>query len=150
LRGHPRTVKLQASSLKIIIERNLLFLLSKYYFDRKCSFLVALCVMLPPTPSNQLVTIFSPPPNDPSSGRTTPSSICGASSRRASALTVETNTSSHISFDTQGPPNMTIRPILRQGSFVVADAEGLGSKKPSGRERGTIACGLAFNYLSSS
>ncbi|MFN9979921.1 MAG: hypothetical protein ACK53Y_08420, partial [bacterium] len=68
-------MKLQASSLKIILERNLLFLLSKYYFDWKYYFLDALCVMSPPPPSNQLVTIFSPPPNDPSSGRTTPSSI---------------------------------------------------------------------------
>jgi hypothetical protein len=33
---------------------------------------------------------------------------------------------------------MTIRPIPRQGSFVVVDAEGLGSKKPVGRDRGAI------------
>jgi hypothetical protein len=83
-----------------------------------------------------LVTIFSPPPNDPSSGRTTPSSIGGASSGRASALTVGSNTSDHISFDTQGPPNTTIRPIPRQGSFAVFDPDTLSSKKPSGREKG--------------
>ena len=92
--------------------------------------------MSPPPPSNQLVTIFSPPPNDPSSGRTTPSSIGGASSGRASALTVGSNTSSHISFDTQAPPNTTIRPIPRQGSFTVFDPDALSSKKPSGREKG--------------
>jgi len=83
--------------------------------------------MSPPPPSNQLVTIFSPTPNDPSSGRATPSSIGGASSGRASALTVGSNTSSHISFDTQGPPNTTIHPIPRQGLFVVLNAEGLAS-----------------------
>jgi len=33
---------------------------------------------------------------------------------------------------------MTIRPIPRQGSFVVVDAEGLGSKKPGGRDIGAI------------
>jgi hypothetical protein len=131
LRGHPRTVKLQASSLKIVLEKNLLFLLSKYYFDRKCSFVDAQFVMLPPPTSNQLVNIFSPPPNDPSSGRTG-----GASSGRASALTAGSNATSNISFDTQGPPYTTIRPIPRQGSFVVLDAEGLASKKPSGREKG--------------
>jgi len=94
--------------------------------------------MSPHPPSNQLVTIFSPPPNDPSSGRTTPSSIGGASSGRASALTVRSNTSDHISFDTQGPPNTTIRPTPRQGSFVIVDAEGLASKKPSGGDKGAI------------
>jgi hypothetical protein len=129
LRGHPRTVKLPASSLKIVLERNLLFLLSKYYFDKKC-YLDAQSVMSPPPPSNQLVNIFSPPPNDPSSGRTTPSSIGGASSGRASALTVGSNATSNISFDTQGPPYTTIRPIPRQGSFAVFDPEGLASKKP--------------------
>jgi hypothetical protein len=41
-----------------------------------------------------------------------------------------------ISFDTQGPPNMTIHPIPRQGTFVVLDVEGLASKKTSGREKG--------------
>jgi hypothetical protein len=92
--------------------------------------------MSPPPPSNQLVTIFSPPPNDPSSGRTTPSSIGGASSGRASALTVGSHTSSNISFDTQGPPNTTIRPIPRQGSFTVFNPDLLSSKKPSGREKG--------------
>jgi hypothetical protein len=112
-----------------------LFLLSKYYFDRKCS-LNAQFVMPPPPPSNQLVNIFSPPPNDPSSGRTTPSSIVGASSGRASALTVGSNATSNVSFDTQGPPYTTIRPIPRQGSFAVLDLEGLASKKPSGREKG--------------
>jgi hypothetical protein len=112
-----------------------LFLLSKDYFDRKCS-LDTQFVMSPPPPSNQLVNIFSPPPNDPSSGRTTPSSIGGASSGRASALTVGSNTSSHISFDTQGPPYTTIRPIPRQGSFTVFDPDLVSSKKPSGREKG--------------
>jgi len=76
---------------------------------------------------------------NPSSGRTTPSSIGGASSGRASALTVGSNTSSHISFDTQGLPNTTICPIPRQGSFAVVDAEGLASKKPRCRERGATA-----------
>jgi hypothetical protein len=33
---------------------------------------------------------------------------------------------------------MTICPIPRQGSFVVVDAEGLASKKPSGRDKGAI------------
>jgi len=113
-----------------------MFLLSKYYFDRKCLFLDAQFAMSPPPPSNQLVTIFSPPPNDPSSGRTTPSSIGGASSGRASALTVGSNATSHISFDTQAPPNTTIRPIPRQGSFTVLDPDGLSSKKPTGREKG--------------
>jgi hypothetical protein len=89
-----------------------LFLLSKYYFDRMCYFLDALCVMSPPPPTNQ------------------------ASSGRASALTVGSHTSSHISFNTQGPPNTTIRPIPRQGSFAVFDPDALSSKKPSGRERG--------------
>jgi len=92
--------------------------------------------MSPPPPSNQLVTIFSPTPNDPASGRTTPSSVGGASSGRASALTFDS--SGAISFDTQGPPNSTIGPNPRQGSFVVLDVEGLASKKPSGREKGTI------------
>jgi len=99
-----------------------MFLLSKYYFDRECS-LDAQFVMSPPPPSNQLVTIFSPPPNDPSSGRTTPSSIGGASSGRASALTVGSTATSNISFDTQAPPNTTIRPIPRQGSFTVLDQD---------------------------
>jgi hypothetical protein len=92
--------------------------------------------MSPPPLSNQLVNIFSPPPNDPSSGRTTPSSIGGASSGRASALTVGSTATSNISFDTQSPPNTTIRPIPRQGSFAVLDPDGLASKKPSGREKG--------------
>ncbi len=115
-----------------------MFLLSKYYFDRKCSFLVTLCDMSPPPPSNQLVTIFSPPPNDPSSGRTTPSSIGGASSGRTSALTVGSNATSHILFVTHCHPNMTIRLIPRQGLFAFVDPDSLTSKKPSGREKGTI------------
>jgi hypothetical protein len=93
-----------------------------------------LCIVSPPPPSNQLVTIFSPNPSDPNSGRTTPSGVGGASNGRASALTV--HSSGAISFDTQGPPNSTIRPIPRQGLFVVCDVEGLASKKPSGKKRG--------------
>jgi hypothetical protein len=93
--------------------------------------------MSPPT--CQLVNIFSPTPNDSHSGRTTPSSVGGAASGRASALTVDSNATSNISFDTQGPPNKTIRPIPRQGSFVVMDPDGLATKKPSGRDRGSVA-----------
>jgi hypothetical protein len=93
--------------------------------------------MSPPT--CQLVNIFSPNPNDSHSGRTTPSCVGGAASGRASALTVDSNATSNISFDTQGPPNMTILPIPRQGSFIVMDPDGLATKKPSGRDRGSVA-----------
>jgi len=90
-------------------------------------------------PIHQLVNIFSPNPNDSHSGRTTLSSVGGVASGRASALTVDSNATSNISFDTQGPPNMTIYPIPRQGSFTVMDPDGLGTKKPSGRDRGSVA-----------
>ena len=90
--------------------------------------------MSPPSPSIQLVTIFSPTPNDPHSGRTTPSSVGEASSGRALALTVDS--SGAILSDTLGPPNLTIHLIPRQGLFVVIDAEGLASRKSSGGEKG--------------
>ena len=76
-------------------------------------------------PACQLVNIFSPNPNDTHSGRTTPSSVRGAGSGRASALTVDSNATSNISFDMQCPPNTTIRPIPKQGSFIVMDPDGL-------------------------
>jgi hypothetical protein len=75
-------------------------------------------------PTHQLVNIFSPNPNDTHSGRTTPSSVGGAGSGRASALTVDSNATSNVSFDMQCPPNTTIHPIPRQGSFVVMDPDG--------------------------
>jgi hypothetical protein len=93
--------------------------------------------MSPPT--HQLVNIFSPSPNDSHSGRATPNCVGGAATGRASALTVDSNATSNISFDTQGPPNTTIRPIPRQGSFVVTDPDGLATKKPSGRDRGSVS-----------
>jgi hypothetical protein len=93
--------------------------------------------MSPPT--RQLVNIFSPNPNDSHSGRTTPSSVGGAASGRASALTVDSNATSNISFDTQGSPNMTICPIPRQGLFILTDPDGLATKKPSGRDKGSVA-----------
>jgi hypothetical protein len=74
-------------------------------------------------PTRQLVNIFSPNPNDTHSGRTTPSSVEGAGSGRASALTVDINATSNVSVDMQCPPNMTIRPIPRQGLFVVMDPD---------------------------
>jgi hypothetical protein len=58
MRGHPRTINFVVSSLKIILERNLLFLLSKIILTGSNHFvMVALSVMSPPPPTNQLVTI---------------------------------------------------------------------------------------------
>jgi hypothetical protein len=51
---------------------------------------------------------------------------------------VGSNASSNISFNTQCPPNTMIHPIPRQGSFAFFDPESLTSKKPNGREKGTI------------
>jgi hypothetical protein len=120
---------------KLILERNLKVLLSKISFDRNCSICGPPIVfaMSPPPQPNQLVDLFSPTPTIPPSGRSTPSSVGGTASGRASALTVDS--SSAISWDMQAI-NMTIRPIPRQGSFLVTDPDGLNSKKPSGREKG--------------
>jgi hypothetical protein len=90
-------------------------------------------------PIHQLVNIFSPNPYDSHSGRTTPSSVGGVASGRASALTVDSTATSKISFDMQCPPNTTIRPIPRQGLFAVTDPDGLSTKKPSVRDRGSVA-----------
>jgi hypothetical protein len=51
---------------------------------------------------------------------------------------VGSNASSNLSFNTQCPPNTMIHPIPRQGSFAFFDPESLTSKKPNGREKGTI------------
>jgi hypothetical protein len=120
---------------KIIIERNLKVLLSKYYFDRNCSIYgpPIVFIMSPPPQPNQLVDLFSPNPTIPPSGRSTPSSVGGTASGRALALTVDS--SSAISWDIQAM-DTTIRPIPRQGSFIVTDPDALNSKKPSGREKG--------------
>jgi hypothetical protein len=120
---------------KIILERNLKVLLSKYYFDRNCSICgpPIVFVMSPPPQPNQLVDLFSPNPTTPPSGRSTPSSVGGTANGRASALTVDS--SSAISWDMQAM-DMTIRSIPRQGSFVVTDPDALNSKKPGGREKG--------------
>jgi hypothetical protein len=119
--------------IKNNLERILLFLLSTYYFDRKfMSSRTAFYFMSPPPPINQWVTLFSPKPNDPHSGRSTPSSVGGVSSGRASTLTVDS--SGAISFDTQF--NSTICPIPMQGPFAILDPDTLTSKKPSGREKG--------------
>jgi hypothetical protein len=50
-------------------------------------------------------------------------------------LTVDSIATSNISFDTQGPPNTTIRLILRQGLFAVMDPDSLATKKPSGQDK---------------
>jgi len=119
--------------IKNNLERILLFLLSTYYFDRKfMSSRTAFYFMSPPPPISQWVTLFSPKPNDPHSGRSTPSSVGGVSSGRASTLTVDS--SGAISFDTQF--NSTICPIPMQGPFAILDPDTLTSKKPSGREKG--------------
>jgi hypothetical protein len=98
LRGHPRTVNFVISSLKIILDMNPLFLLSNIILIGSVHCIaVAISTMSPPPPTNQLVTLFSPTPNDPHSGRTTPSSVGGASSGRASAFTVDSSGS--ILFD---------------------------------------------------
>ena len=117
---------------KIILERNLKVLLSKYYFDRNCSICepAVVFIMSPPPQPNQLVDLFSPNPTIPPSGRSTPSSVGGAASGRASALTIDS--SSAISWGTQGI-DMTIRPIPKQGSISYFDPDALNSKKPSGR-----------------
>jgi hypothetical protein len=120
---------------KVILERNLKVLLSKYYFDRNCSICepAVVFIMSPPPQPNQLVDLFSPNPTIPPSGRSTPSSVGGAASGRASALTIDS--SSAISWVTQGI-DMTIRPIPKQGSISYFDPDALNSKKPSGREKG--------------
>jgi hypothetical protein len=116
-------------------ERNLKVLLSKYYFERNCSICepTRVFVMSPPPQPNQLVDLFSPNPTIPPSGRSTPSSVGGGASGRASALTVDS--SSAISWDTQAI-DTTICPIPKQGSISYFDPNALNSKKPSGREKG--------------
>jgi hypothetical protein len=91
--------------------------------------------MSPPT--CQLVNLFSPTPNDTHSGRTTPSSLGGATRGRSSPLTVDSNATGARSFDMQ--TEVMIHPNPRQRSFSVADPDVLAVRKPSGKEKGSPA-----------
>jgi hypothetical protein len=89
---------------------------------------------MPPT---QLVNLFSPNPDDTHSGRTTPSSVGGATSR-SSATTV--NSSGAVSLDAHQPDRSNaICPIACQGLLSVLDPDVLVIKKVSGRETGSSA-----------
>jgi hypothetical protein len=91
--------------------------------------------MSPPT--HQLVNLFPPNPNDPHSGRTTPSSVAAATSGRSSALNVES--SGAIFLNMQPDLSNATHPIACQGSLSVLNLDMLAAEKPSGREKGSSA-----------
>jgi hypothetical protein len=87
--------------------------------------------------SNTIGNLFSPNPNDTHSGRTTPSSIGGATSDRTSVATV--TISGVISFDVQLNLTNPIHPIACQGSWSILDPDVLTTKNLTGREKGASA-----------